>query len=142
MVVLALAGAGFLVAPQPRARSDGGERTFQIEASRYAYTPPVIRVEPGERVNIELVATDVVHGLYIDGYGVSVTAEPGQTQRLSFVADRAGSFRFRCSVACGPLHPFMVGKLKVGRNVLLWRAVGLAFAAGAAALLVTVPRPR
>jgi hypothetical protein len=32
------------------------------------------------------------------------------------------------------MHPFMIGKLKVGQNVLLWRAIalsGLALVAGA-----------
>ena len=65
----------------------------------------------------------MVHGIYVDGYGLSVTADPGQTARLTFVADRAGSFRFRCSVACGDLHPFMIGRLRVGPNQLLIRAV-------------------
>jgi heme/copper-type cytochrome/quinol oxidase subunit 2 len=41
------------------------------------------------------------------------------------VADRSGSFRLRCSVTCGALHPFMIGKLNVGSNDLLWRAIGL-----------------
>jgi len=61
--------------------------------------------ESGDHVTIDLVSTDVVHGLYLDGYDLNVTADPGQTATLSFVADRSGSFRFRCSVTCGALHP-------------------------------------
>jgi nitrous-oxide reductase len=80
-------------------------------------------------VTLEVVSTDVVHGIYIDDYGLETSADPGQTARLSFIADRAGSFRFRCSVTCGALHPFMIGKLKVGSNTLLWRGIGLAFLA-------------
>jgi heme/copper-type cytochrome/quinol oxidase subunit 2 len=68
---------------------------------------------------------DVVHGFYLDGYGVSVTADPGQTARLTFTADRSGSFRFRCNITCGALHPFMIGKLQVGPNTWLLRAIGL-----------------
>jgi heme/copper-type cytochrome/quinol oxidase subunit 2 len=49
-----------------------------------------------------------------------------QTARLTFVADRPGAFRFRCSVTCGPLHPFMIGRLIVGANVWWWRMIGLA----------------
>jgi heme/copper-type cytochrome/quinol oxidase subunit 2 len=109
------------------------ERTFRIQASRFEYSPAIISVNPGDRVTIELAATDVVHGLSIDGYGLETSTDPGQTSRLSFVADRQGSFRFRCTVTCGNMHPFMIGKLRVGQNDRLWRAAalfGLALVAG------------
>lgn len=116
------------------------ERVFRIEASQYAYNPGVIRVNPGDTVTIELVSTDVVHGLYVDGYGVSVQADPGQTTRLAFVAERPGSFRFRCNVTCGAMHPFMIGKLHVGQNSLLWRGIGLALLAAIASTAYFVLR--
>jgi heme/copper-type cytochrome/quinol oxidase subunit 2 len=89
------------------------ERTFRIDARQYAYSPSEIHVNPGDTVTFELVSTDVVHGLYVDGYGVSVEADPGRTATLTFVADQPGSFRFRCNVTCGAMHPFMIGKLTV-----------------------------
>jgi len=102
------------------------ERTFRLQASQFAYTPAVLSVNPGDRVMIELLATDVVHGLSIDGYNLETTSDPGQTARLTFIADRQGSFRFRCTVTCGNLHPFMIGKLQVGQNAVLWRGALLA----------------
>jgi heme/copper-type cytochrome/quinol oxidase subunit 2 len=102
------------------------ERTFRIQASRFAYSPAVITANPGDRVTIELEAMDVVHGLSIDGYGLETSADPGQIARLSFIADRQGSFRWRCTVTCGNMHPFMIGKLQVGQNERLWRAAALA----------------
>ena len=117
-----------VVVPSPialAARVARAERHFRIEASSFQYTPEAIHVNPGDHVTIDLVSTDVVHGLYIDGYDLNVTADPGQTATLTFVADRAGSFRMRCSVTCGALHPFMIGKFNVGSNDLLWRAIGL-----------------
>jgi heme/copper-type cytochrome/quinol oxidase subunit 2 len=90
------------------------------------FTPAVISVNPGDSVTVELVSNDVVHGLYLDGYGMSVEADPGQPAALTFVADRHGTFRFRCSVTCGPLHPFLIGKLQVGSRDLLWRAAAIA----------------
>jgi heme/copper-type cytochrome/quinol oxidase subunit 2 len=131
-----LAGLALAVmfVPIPAAAVIPSERTFHIEASRFQYSPAVLQVNPGDRVTIELIATDVVHGLSIDGYNLAVTADPGQTSRLSFIADRRGSFRFRCTVTCGNMHPFMTGKFQVGQNTLLWRAIalsGLALAAGA-----------
>ena len=101
-------------------------RTFQVKASRFEFSPAEITVNPGDQVSIELTSSDVVHGLYIDGYNLQIAADPGQTQTLTFTADQSGTFRLRCSVTCGDLHPFMIGKLHVGSNTLLWRAIGLA----------------
>ncbi len=104
-------------------------RTLRVEAGSYAYSPAVLRVNPGDTVTIELVSKDVAHGLTIDGYPVDLRADPGQTARITFIAGRAGSFKIRCSIACGNLHPFMTGKLEVGPNLLLLRAAGLALLA-------------
>jgi heme/copper-type cytochrome/quinol oxidase subunit 2 len=104
-------------------------RTIRVEANNSAYTPAELRVNPGDRVTIELVAKDVAHGLTIDGYPVDLHAEPGQTAQVTFVAARPGTYKLRCSVACGNLHPFMTGKFVVGPNLLLFRAVGLALLA-------------
>lgn len=112
--------------PIPARAGKPVERTFRIQASRFEYSPAVISANPGDRVTIELVATDVVHGLSIDGYGLETSADPGQTARLSFIADQQGSFRFHCTVTCGNMHPFMTGKLQVGQNERLWRAAALA----------------
>src|SRR5574341_1429519 len=104
--ILALAAFAIAFVPAPTLTGEPADRTFRIEASSFEYTPPTLSVNPGDRVTLELVSTDYVHGLYIDGYDLNVTADPGHTQRLSFVADKPGAFRFRCSVTCGPLHPF------------------------------------
>lgn len=113
------------VMPLPGAAAVPVDRTFRVEARRFEYQPAVLVVNPGDRVTIELVAGDVVHGISVEGYGVEATADPGQTARLTFVADRQGMFRFRCTVTCGNMHPFMIGKLEVGQNTVLWRVAAL-----------------
>jgi heme/copper-type cytochrome/quinol oxidase subunit 2 len=57
---------------------------------------------------------------------MAVEADPGQAATLTFTADKQGSFRFRCNVTCGAMHPFMIGKLTVGTNDWLMRSIGLA----------------
>src|SRR5512139_2432188 len=109
-----------LISPMPAFSAAPADRHIKINASSFEYDPGVIRVNPGDRVTLELSSTDVTHGIAIDGYNLQVTAEPGQSQSLSFIADKAGTFRLRCSVTCGALHPFMIGKLHVGPNALLW----------------------
>ena len=129
LLLFVMAGLVVAFAPMPVSPIAPQERTFRIDARQYAYSPSELKVNAGDTVNIQLVSTDVVHGLYVDGYDVSVEADPGQTKTLSFVADKPGSFRFRCNVTCGAMHPFMIGKLTVGMNNWLFRSVGLAMLA-------------
>jgi heme/copper-type cytochrome/quinol oxidase subunit 2 len=123
-----------LFLPLPLPVSNPVDRVILVEASMFQFSPAEITVNAGDRVTIELVATDVVHGFSIDGYDFNLTAEPGQTVSKTFVADHSGSFRFRCSVACGNLHPFMIGKLQVGQNSLFLRAIALGILAVAAGM--------
>jgi heme/copper-type cytochrome/quinol oxidase subunit 2 len=125
-IVLAGLALAIFILPAPTKTDTPVDRTFHIEASRFEYSPGVLSVNPGDQVTLELVAIDVVHGLSIDGYDLAVSADPGQIARLTFTANRQGSFRFRCTVTCGNMHPFMIGRLQVGQNTLLWRGAALA----------------
>ena len=140
LLLFAMAGLVVAFAPLPVQSVVPQERIFRIDARQYAYSPSELHVNPGDIVTFELVSTDVVHGLYIDSYGVSVEADPGQTATLTFVADRPGSFRFRCNVTCGAMHPFMIGKLTVGANHWLYRGIGLAILAALGVLVWTKRR--
>ena len=138
-LLLLFVATGLVVAfaPLPVPTSAPQERTFRIDARQFAYSPSELKVNAGDKVTIELVSHDVVHGLYVDGYNVSLEADPGQTATLRFIADKAGSFRFRCNVTCGAMHPFMIGKLTVGSNQWLYRSIGLGFLAMAGVLVLT-----
>ena len=128
--IILLAGALLIVfLPFPSFRRWSEEQIIEVEATMFEFTPSSFRVNQGDRVTIKLISSDVVHGLYIEGYDVDISADPGQTSSISFTADRRGSFRILCSITCGSLHPFMVGKFRVGPNPLLWRGMGLSIIA-------------
>jgi heme/copper-type cytochrome/quinol oxidase subunit 2 len=132
---VAFAAAALLVLflPVGLVRAAPTERTIRIGADMYRFTPGELRVNPGDRITLELVSTDVVHGLSLEGHDFDLQADPGQTAVGTFVAGQPGAYRFRCSVACGSLHPFMIGMLRVGPNLLLLRGIGLGVLAVAAA---------
>ena len=140
-LLLLFAATGLVVAfaPLPVPPSAPQELTFRIDARQFAYSPSEIKVNEGDKVTIELVSQDVVHGLYVDGYDVSMEADPGQTATLTFTAEKAGSFRFRCNVTCGAMHPFMIGKLTVGTNDWLYRSIGLAAIALMGVIVIAKP---
>lgn len=127
--VIGLLALAIIFLPFPGGQESGQARTIEINASSFAYDPGVIKVGLHDQVTLVLSSQDVVHGLYLDGYNLEMHADPGQPESMTFKADQAGTFRFRCSVTCGPLHPFMIGKLQVGPNVKLWRGIGLALVA-------------
>ena len=126
LLLFVMAGLAMAFVPLPVPSIAPQARTFRIDARQYAYSPSELRVNAGDIITIQLVSSDVVHGLYIDGYDISVEADPGQTAALTFTANKPGSFRFRCSITCGAMHPFMIGKLTVGTNIGLYRSVSLA----------------
>jgi polyferredoxin/plastocyanin len=125
---LGLAGLA-LVVPVPMRAAQTAERHLTVEARNFAFDPGVITVNQGDRVVMELESVDVTHGVYIDGYGVEAVSEPGHIARLEFVADRVGKFKYRCSMACGTLHPFMLGELIVQPNLPYGRGVAAALLA-------------
>lgn len=110
------------------------DRSITIEAQKYGYTPAVIKVNKGDRITLRLKAKDVTHGFFLEGYDLDAKARPEMpafwvrrpstredyrtVQEVSFVADREGKFRYRCSVTCGYMHPFMQGELLVEPNRL------------------------
>lgn len=134
-VTLALVALA-LLAPLPVMGAAPQDRHVTISARSFAFEPGTVRVNRGDTVIVNLESTDVVHGLYVDGYGVATQAEPGRPGQLTFVADRGGAFRFRCNVACGNLHPFMIGKLVVGPNLTWLRAIAATLITAVGALAV------
>ncbi len=127
------------------------ERTITIEAHKYGYTPGVIKVNKGDRITVRLKAKDVTHGFFLEGHDLDAKARPEMplfwvrrpstgedyqtVEEVHFVADKEGKFRYRCSVTCGYMHPFMQGELIVRPNRLFPVSLVVAVAMSALTLL-------
>lgn len=134
LLPFALLALGLLWWPAPPSTTPT-TRHLNLGALQFEFLPGRLYVNHGDRVVINLTASDVVHGFYLDGYGLQTRVEPGVARRIEFVADQAGKFRYRCAVSCGPLHPFMIGELVVSPNAPFWKAAGLLLIAVAGALV-------
>ncbi|MBI5879900.1 MAG: cupredoxin domain-containing protein [Chloroflexi bacterium] len=108
---------GVIGIPWPATAAPPDALTIAITARAFAYAPESIRVPRGARLTLTLESLDTVHGLSLDGHAVEMTAEPGRSSRATFVAEHEGKFKFRCSVSCGALHPFMIGEVVVEPEV-------------------------
>ncbi len=88
-------------------------KEFDIAASQFKFTPDTITVNKGDKVKITLTSTDVTHGFAIAEFNVDAEVSKGEEKTVEFVADKAGTFTFYCSVPCGSGHSGMNGKLIV-----------------------------
>ncbi len=124
LTVLLVIAAMAMPLPLPAAAALAPQtRDITVDARAFAYAPATIQIHRGDTVNLTLESMDAAHGLSIDGYNVNVQAEPGTNSHVTFIADKEGTFKFRCSLSCGPLHPFMIGELHVDPELPLVRAL-------------------
>lgn len=139
-IILLGGGLGFVFSLRP---IEPQERHLTINARRYSYEPERITVNRGDKVFIKLTSEDVTHGFFLEGYDhdakvrahypyfwlrhPSRETEYQQVEEISFVANRSGKFRYRCSVTCGSFHPFMQGELLVRPNLAYHISLGMSF---------------
>ena len=75
------------------------EKTFTVTGRNFAFSMDEIRVKKGDRVTINFSATEGFHDFILDAFNVrSERVQPGQTTSVTFVADKAGTFEYYCSV--------------------------------------------
>jgi heme/copper-type cytochrome/quinol oxidase subunit 2 len=123
-----------MVVPLPLAAAAPQARQVTIRARAFAYDPSTLQFQPGDTVTITLESMDAAHGLSVDGYNVNIQAEPGKSAHVTFIADREGKFKLRCSVTCGALHPFMLGEMVVEPDLPFARAIVATLIAAVGAL--------
>jgi len=91
----------------------GPVKEFTVDGSNFSFSPSTITVKKGDNVKITFKDDDGRHNLVLDGYGLSTsTIGAGSEDSISFVADKAGTFQYYCSV---PTHKDkgMIGTLTV-----------------------------
>lgn len=93
--------------------SEGETKEFSMIARQWEFDPPVITVNEGDTVRLIIRSVDVTHGIAIPQFGINRQLMAGQTTTIQFVADKAGTYTFFCSVFCGAGHSEMKGTLIV-----------------------------
>jgi plastocyanin len=94
------------------------------ESRHHFFNPSMIVVRRGDTVRLRVMnLTFATHGFEIQGYGIGTGRLPGGPkgqETLTFVANKAGVFKFHCNVPynpttgdCSPDHETQVGYLVV-----------------------------
>lgn len=88
-----------LCGPSGRTESEATRHhEFDVTARRYAFSPALLAVHQHDTVRITLRSDDIPHSFVIEGYRIAKRVGAGETVTFDFVADRAGEFRFYCSL--------------------------------------------
>jgi plastocyanin len=101
--------------PSPAATSGAqvSVKTFAVSGNSFSYDPKQIVVKKGDTVRIVFTNTEGFHDWVIDEFNARTPKIPaGQVSTIEFVADKAGSFEYYCSVGSHRAQG-MVGTLVV-----------------------------
>jgi cytochrome c oxidase subunit 2 len=103
--------------PTPPIPPTGEVKKFSITAKRWEFNQTTIEVNAGDSVIITLIGLDDGsgggHGFEISAFGVNLEVTSGTNVTHEFLANKRGTFTFRCSVPCGTGHASMGGNLVV-----------------------------
>jgi cytochrome c oxidase subunit 2 len=84
------------------------DRTIEIHAHRYVFSPADITIKKGETVRLKLVSDDVTHSLQIKGLGVDQTITKGHPAEVTLTPKQDGDFQGQCGHFCGSGHGKML----------------------------------
>jgi len=113
-VLIVLLFAGFAAADETAAAvEEAPVKKVKMHARNWDWTPNEIRVKKGTRVVIDFFSEDASHAFELKAYKVKVNLPQDKRGQVEFVADKVGTFKWRCSRPCGNGCAKMTGKLIV-----------------------------
>ena len=73
----------------------------EIKISSDKIDPETITILKDEEVKLKITSTDgKTHGFYLPGYDITETVKSGETQTVTFKADKTGTFEYSCNLNC------------------------------------------
>ena len=95
------------------ATQEPAEKTFEISARKYAFSPARLEVRQDDLVRVTLTSQDIPHSFTIDKYRISKRVGSGQSVVFEFRADQSGRFPIYCNLTVDPGCREMMGELIV-----------------------------
>jgi cytochrome c oxidase subunit 2 len=91
----------------------GDDSEIRLTASKYEFSPNVIKAKRGDHIRLVITAVDRIHGFKLEAFHIDQKLPKGEPVTVEFTADRPGTFLFECSHFCGLGHQKMKGQLTV-----------------------------
>ncbi|HBC73124.1 MAG: Plastocyanin [Candidatus Amesbacteria bacterium GW2011_GWB1_47_19] len=74
-------------------------KKFTVEGSNYKFSPATIKVKKGDTVQLTFKSMDAIHDWSLDVFDAATNQiGEGEEEEIEFVAEKAGTFEFYCSV--------------------------------------------
>lgn len=90
-----------------------GRYEAHVVSKMFSFRPSPLKIPKGSVVDFYLTSQDVVHGFYIDGTDVNLTAIPNAVTYAQTHFDKPGKYQVICHEFCGLGHQDMVGVIEV-----------------------------
>lgn len=84
-----------------------------VVMKKWAIVPDRIVVAQGKKVELVVSTADVEHGFNVPALAINEPVQPGKPAVIRFLAQAAGTYPMRCSIACGRGHDRMTGTIVV-----------------------------
>lgn len=74
-------------------------KSFTVTGKNFAFSPTTMTVNKGDRVRVTLNDIDGNHDFVIDEFNAKTKVlKSGESETIEFIADKAGTFEYYCSV--------------------------------------------
>ena len=92
--------AGVTTSPLVSGSPAASVKSFSVAATNFAFTPKEIRVKAGDTVRVTLTNNGTMpHDWKVDAFNAATKViTNGQTDTVQFVASKAGTYEYYCSV--------------------------------------------
>ena len=100
--------------PTDESTVSGEVVTFEVSASNFKFSEQEMQVKVGDTVKIVVTSIGGTHDFVLDEFDIKTKVlSSEQSETIEFVADKAGTFEFYCSIG-NHRQMGMVGNLIVG----------------------------
>ena len=117
VIVVMIAGCGssqqFAAVPADIDRNSVPQKTLEMTAQHFHFTPEEVHVPQGTLVTLKITAIDGTHGFSLGAFGIDETIPEKESRTVTFYAGKKGEYGFHCSHFCGIGHLGMTGKIIV-----------------------------
>jgi heme/copper-type cytochrome/quinol oxidase subunit 2 len=93
--------------------AEAPRKVIKMTAENWKWVPDKITVTKGTVVELHIRSYDSTHRFDLKDFGQKVLLPQGEVTNVEFLADKVGTFKWKCGRPCGDGCPKMRGKLTV-----------------------------